>query len=159
MIVSRRSSWNNSFLITEWINEDKIDSWLSVRWIQGVNYWFDKRTITNNNNFTVDVWFEPWAVMVKTISVSPSWLNFFSIWWCCKVDWILTTSCIYRNWGDMESLWTGNANSIAIMYYDPSLNPSTARKFFVWSFTKTWVSFNNVSLQWNQYSLEITVIA
>jgi len=147
------TTYNDSLIENPWLSGNKLTAPISVRGISGVNYYIEQKT-TSNAIFTINAWFRPKWVYVKTIADPAD--TFFSIWYAAEIDWVIQVSTIYKNINDMQSLWTWDNDTVYIMWHDPLLDPDFARRITVVEFTDTWVKFD-ANLLWDDYILEIIV--
>lgn len=152
------TTYINSMIEEPGLQDDKLDASISIRWTEWVWYYIARRNQTNNLPFTITCWFRPKAVYVVWTSLDVRWPDYYSKSYTCEIDDVLTTTMFYKNFSTMIDYGTGVSTSVPCIYHDPFLDVNFRREIFITEFTDTWVVFGTVNLQWDDYSLAITVI-
>jgi len=156
------TTYINSMIEQPWLQDDKLDAPISIRWTEWVNYYIARRNQTNNQPFTITCGFRPKAVYVVWTSLDVRWQQYYSKSYTCEIDEVLTTTMFYKNdtgtgW-NMTDYWTWTSTTVPCLYHDPLLDVNFRREIFITEFLEDGVRFWTVNIQWDDYSLAITII-
>lgn len=127
----------------EWLEQDKLDAPISIRWFGTDDYYVTQYYRTSSWTPTFTTWFRPKALLITGTfndTVADNYRSISRSWTVEQDDWSLLTTCAYSNTWDRNSTDTWDSSTTkCVILWD---NDSDENYWYVQSFNDDWFTLS-----------------